>query len=145
MSKIYLAGKITENKNYVFDFMRGGDYLQAKGHTVLTPICLPQGLEYEDYMHICFAMIEVADGVALLPGWQDSPGAVREQEHAIKKGKTICFIPLRVVKEAGHERDVYKQAPQNTHGAHHDRPYLHKGCAFLDCPQDCAECPEPLE
>ena len=46
-------------------------------------------MEYEDYMHIDFAMIDVADMVYFLNDWQDSPGAIREHEYAAKHDKPI--------------------------------------------------------
>lgn len=50
---------------------------------------LPDGLHYEDYMHICFAMIDVADLVVLMKNWESSTGAKREFEYASNRGKIV--------------------------------------------------------
>jgi hypothetical protein len=99
--KVYISGKMTGKTagERVIDFMRASNYIRDLGHIPLNPIRLPRGLDYEDYMKICFAMIEVADAIALLPDWKDSPGARRELERAIALGKLDMLIPLRVVQE----------------------------------------------
>ena len=86
--KIYIAGKITDNPDYKTHFARAEKRL-TENHTVMNPAVLPLGFDYEDYMKICFAMIDVCDAVYMLDNWQDSPGAIREYEYA--KGKEIIF------------------------------------------------------
>lgn len=54
------------------------DQIEAQGHIVLNPATLPEGMEPKDYMRICFAMIDVADEVWLLPRWAASEGAAIE-------------------------------------------------------------------
>lgn len=48
---------------------------------------LPIGLTQDEYMHICLAMIDVAEGVMFLDNWTDSKGATTEHEYAIKNNK----------------------------------------------------------
>lgn len=91
MSKIYIAGKITDLANYKEIFNEVEDWLKAKGHDVMNPAILPGGFAYEEYMKICFAMIDACDIVLMLWNWKDSPGAVREREYAISKGKLIAY------------------------------------------------------
>lgn len=43
-----------------------------EGHIVLNPAHLPEGMKSADYMRICLAMIDSADLVAFLPGWESS-------------------------------------------------------------------------
>ena len=87
--KIYIAGKITNNPNFEKDFEKVEIELLKQGYTVLNPAKLPRGLYYEDYMHICFAMIDISDAVCLMGRWKDSEGVKRERVHAIKNEKAI--------------------------------------------------------
>ena len=79
--KIYIAGKITGNENYREEFAKAQAELEKDGHIVLNPAVLPEGLTKGEYMRICFAMIDVADQVVFLPGWQDSDGARLEEQY----------------------------------------------------------------
>lgn len=79
--KIYISGKITGDPNYKEKFSSIKKDLEAEGYIVLNPAVLPQGLSNEDYMRICFAMIDTADAVAFIEGFVDSPGAMLELEY----------------------------------------------------------------
>ena len=89
MKKIYIAGKITGEQNFKQIFEKKENELKEQGHIVLNPAKLPAGLEYEEYMGICFAMIDVADEVHFLHNWQDSSGAIRESLYAECKLKAV--------------------------------------------------------
>lgn len=89
MTKVYLAGKLTGEPDYREKFQRAQEELEKKRYIVLNPAALPAGMSKSDYMRICFAMIDSADMVVLLPDWQDSPGARIEREHALYTGKEI--------------------------------------------------------
>lgn len=65
--------------------------MKKDGHVVLNPATLPKGLEYEQYMSICFAMIDESDAIYLLDNYEDSPGALRELERAKGKGKEVLY------------------------------------------------------
>lgn len=79
-TKIYIAGKITGDPDYKAKFEEAENFYKKKGYTVLTPTWMPIGMQPADYMRICFAMIDTADVVALLPDFKQSAGA--EVEHA---------------------------------------------------------------
>lgn len=88
--KIYLFGPITGHEStYRAAFGQAAERLRTKGLTVLNPADLPDGLDYEDYMHIGLAMLAVCDAIYLLPGWEDSSGAKRELAAASEAGKMI--------------------------------------------------------
>ena len=90
--KVYLSGKITGDIGFKKKFKEAEQKLKAKGHKVMNPAILPEGFEYEEYMAICFAMIDQCNILAFLPDWEDSPGAKREIEYAVKTKK----LPLRI-------------------------------------------------
>ena len=72
--KVYIAGKITGDPEYKRKFLSAHMEQKNEGHIVLNPAHLPEGMKSADYMRICLAMIDSADLVAFLPGWEDSPG-----------------------------------------------------------------------
>lgn len=85
--KIYIAGKITGDPKYRDRFRGEAEKLEGMGHIVLNPAELPEGMSKAEYMRICFAMIDCADTVFLLPGWQGSPGAQLELAYCSYIGK----------------------------------------------------------
>ena len=88
---IYIAGKITGDPNYKAKFDKAAKRLSAKGHVVLTPTVLPLGLDYNDYMHIDFAMIDVADAVYFLKDYKSSNGATKERYYAMWINKEMMY------------------------------------------------------
>lgn len=89
-TKIYIAGKITGDPDYKTKFDAAAERYKKEGYAVLNPACLPEGMQKADYMRICFAMIDTADVVAFLPGYETSPGAQLELQY--------CFYIDRDVK-----------------------------------------------
>lgn len=90
--KIYIAGKITGDENYREKFRKQEERLREKGHIVLNPASLPEGLRSEEYMQICSAMMGVADWVGFLPDWEDSPGAQLEYAWCKYVGKPMMGL-----------------------------------------------------
>ena len=86
---VYIAGKIEGDPNYKKKFMEAEEELKARGHIVLNPAKLPQGMSKEKYMPICLAMLSQADIIALLPDWAISPGTVVEMHYANYQGIKI--------------------------------------------------------
>ena len=79
--KVYIAGKINGDPGYRDKLAAAEMQLLWHGHTVLNPAELPRGMSREDYMRICFAMIDVADAVVFLPDAAESAGARLEMAY----------------------------------------------------------------
>lgn len=93
--KIYIAGKISglNRSNVIQKFEVAQKSLSKKGHQVFIPCVLPayEEVSHEDYLHICYAIIDVCDAVYMLSDWQQSEGARLEYEYAIENNKQIIF------------------------------------------------------
>lgn len=110
MSKVYIAGKITDEPNFKENFKRVMDHLEAEGHAVMNPATLRGGFDYEEYMAVCFKMIDQCDTVLLLNNWQESPGAKREHRYATDKGKSIWTQP-RQATPSSEQLEALRRAP----------------------------------
>lgn len=91
--KIYISGPITGTDDYMERFREAEEKLTAAGYQVYNPAYvnsfMPEGTTYEEYMMVAFTLLEMADAIYMLEGWQDSHGANREYGYAIGKGYTI--------------------------------------------------------
>lgn len=85
---IYLSGSISGVSDYKKRFQVAEIVISLlrPGTKIINPAKiasqLPSGIAYENHMHIDFAMIDIADCIFMLPGWQESPGACRERKYA---------------------------------------------------------------
>ena len=93
--KIYIAGKITgEDRTAVMEKFDAVSYKLVKaGHLPFNPSVLPdyEEVDHEDYMHICFAMIDICDAIYMLKDWQTSVGARAELQYAAERKKQIMY------------------------------------------------------
>ena len=65
--------------------------MKELGHTVLNPAILPEGLSQEEYMRICIPMLNIADSIYMLTGWEKSVGAKIEHSLACQADKKIYY------------------------------------------------------
>ena len=104
---IYIAGPITGVPKYKKAFDKAEAEFAKQGYTVLNPTHLPGGMTNEQYIHICFAMIDCADAAYFLPGWYLSEGATLEHKHCQYVGKPRLFgtvkDAVRFLEKAGKE------------------------------------------
>ena len=91
MSNVYIAGKITDLENYEELFKAKEEIFLELGYNVMNPCVLPPGFSHQEYMVVCYAMINVCDTVYFLNNWKDSKGASLEFDYAFKYNKTIVF------------------------------------------------------
>lgn len=93
--KVYVAGKVTGlPKDEIFKkFYESTKTLKKDGHTVMSPavLALNEGFEHGDYMHICFAMVDVCDAVFMQKDWRQSKGARMERQYATDWKKQIIY------------------------------------------------------
>lgn len=110
--KIYIAGKISglNREDVIKKFEAAQNSLIANGHQVFIPSVLPayEEVSHEDYLHICYAIIDVCDAVYLLSDWEKSEGAILEFDYAQQKQKKIIYqAPVNL-----YERFINKDFPE---------------------------------
>lgn len=96
---IYISGPITGVPEYYKAFEQMEDDIFALGYIPLSPSRLPEEMTAEQYMRICIGMIDSADGVIFLSGWQNSPGARLEREYCLYTNKPIFKDLAYMVEE----------------------------------------------
>ena len=86
---IYISGPITGVPKYYEAFEAMEDELSALGYIPLSPARLPTGMTAEQYMRICFAMIDSADAVVFLDSNYYSKGVCLEKAYCEYISKPI--------------------------------------------------------
>lgn len=90
---IYIAGPMTGVPRYYEAFEAMEDELGGMGYIPLSPSRLPEGMSNDQGMQICFAMINAADAVIFLDGWENSKGARLERDYCFCINKPAFTDP----------------------------------------------------
>lgn len=99
---IYISGGITGNPNYMADFRKAEMHLAkqiGKGKIPYTSIInpakvnstLPLDFEWEDYMEVCYRLIDLCSAIYMLKGWESSKGANKELMYAREHGLKVIY------------------------------------------------------
>lgn len=108
MTRVYLSGKITglSEEVYTKTFAKAEQHYKTCGFEVVNPVHLSEivllskpDADYEDFMAEDIKALRGCTCIALLDGWEDSPGAQREKAEAERLGLEIMFY-----KEIGGKR-----------------------------------------
>ena len=88
--KVYIAGPMTGLPQFNRPaFHQAALNLSFEHHVPLNPAILPDGLTESDYMAVGITMLQRADAIFLLTGWQFSAGARAEHALALKLGLEV--------------------------------------------------------
>ena len=88
--KVYIAGPMTGLPQFNRPaFHQAALNLSFEKHVPLNPAILPDGLTEADYMAVGITMLQRADAIFLLTGWQFSAGARAEHALALKLGLEV--------------------------------------------------------
>lgn len=88
--KVYIAGPMTGLPHFNrAAFLQAALNLSFEKHVPLNPAILPDGLTEADYMAVGITMLQRADAIYLLTGWQFSAGARAEHALALKLGLEV--------------------------------------------------------
>ncbi|EIT0628895.1 DUF4406 domain-containing protein [Escherichia coli] len=102
---VFIAGPMTGYHNFNRDeFNAEARILEERGFTVLNPAILPDGLQHEQYLQITLSMLEQADAVFLMNGWEKSTGATREFDRACELGLLFLYQDWESVSIAIHRK-----------------------------------------
>ena len=97
---VYLSGKMTglEESEYKENFRNAELFYRACGYEVVNPCNLSDivlkrkpDATYEDFMAEDLRALRSCTHIALLEGWESSPGAKREKAEAKRLGLALMF------------------------------------------------------
>ena len=93
--KIYISGAITGTDDYMERFSKAEKELTEQGYSVVNPAKvnaqLPDDTSYEEYMKMCFCMLDICEAIFMIQGWSKSFGANRELGYAMAKDMIIMY------------------------------------------------------
>lgn len=95
MNRVYISGAITGTDDYMERFAKVQKKMEAQGYSVFNPALvnsnMPKCTTYEEYMKVSFLLLDMADTIYMLKGWEKSCGANREYGYALATKKIILF------------------------------------------------------
>lgn len=95
MTRLYVAGPMSGLPDYNYPaFHEAARELREAGYEVLNPAesDRPTSDPWHAFMRDAIGMLIQADGVALLPGWSKSRGALLEKQLGLELGMTVWSL-----------------------------------------------------
>lgn len=93
--KIYISGAITGTDDFMERFEKAEKELTEQGYSVVNPAKvnaqLPEDTSYEEYMKMCFCMLDICEAIFMIQGWSKSRGSIREYGYAMAKDMIIMY------------------------------------------------------
>ena len=98
ITRIYLSGQITglTKEEYTRNFARAEQHYKSAGFEVVNPVKIGEAIlalhpeaTYEDFMLRDLEALQSCTHIALIAGWEQSPGAQREKAEAERLGLEI--------------------------------------------------------
>ena len=93
--KIYISGAISNTDDYMERFAKAEKELTEQGYSVVNPAKvnaqLPEDTTYDEYMKMCFCMLDMADSIYMLSNYENSKGACMEYGYAMAKDMIIMY------------------------------------------------------
>ena len=98
MTRVYLSGQITglTKEEYTRNFQRAEQHYTTAGFEVVNPVKIGEALlaqnpetPYEEFMRHDLEALRTCTYIALIAGWESSPGAQREKAEAERLGLEI--------------------------------------------------------
>jgi nucleoside 2-deoxyribosyltransferase len=93
--KLYIAGPVTGiQDDNAPAFAAAAHLLRAAGYEVVSPleVCPEKGLPWSEYMRRDIVKLLKCDAVAMLPGYQESKGAMLETHIALELGMRFDMV-----------------------------------------------------
>jgi hypothetical protein len=92
-TRLYVAGPMTGYPQFNYPtFMEAAADLAAEGFVVENPAENPEQSSWLNYMRLSLRQISRVDGIAVLPGWELSRGAVLEVHVAHTLGLPVLTV-----------------------------------------------------
>lgn len=94
-ARVYIAGKISGTTDFKERFGKAEKEFIKTGYEVLNPAKLPsimpESTSHDEYLTLCYCMIEMADVVCFLKDWKKSVGATMEYQYCLRRGKNVIM------------------------------------------------------
>lgn len=89
---VFISGPMAGLENYNrHNFNAAEATAMMVGYKVVNPAILPHDWPPHSYLPVCMAMLDIADTVWMLEGWEGHKGAEAERAYALAQGKTIVY------------------------------------------------------
>lgn len=102
--RVYISGKISGTTDFMERFDSAEEKLKSRGYAVLNPAransYMPEDTTWDEYMKVSLTLLQMADAIYMLDGWEDSKGARQEYNMAVNP------LHLKIMHESSDEEGV---------------------------------------